>query len=297
MKNFSVRKLALTLGLTFCSVTTSFASNGADDKTSVWKVSNGEDTVYVGGTIHILPVSEFPLPSKFTDTYEKADTLVFEVKMPDPTDIEGQQKMMAGLAYAEGKTLKDVISDETYQALNTYLSNFGASADQLARFKPGMVASMLVAMEAQRSQLAGQGVDAYFMQLAARDGKTSEYLESLDFQINMLANMGAGEEDRLISETLETLPELKDMLKSTIKAWRQGDTDQIDELVVDTFKRESPTSYDDVFTKRNQNWVPQIEAMFGDEDQEFVLVGAGHLVGDDSVIALLEAKGYKIEQM
>ena len=135
------------------------------------------------------------------------------------------------------------------------------------------------------------------MQLAARDGKASEYLESLDFQINMLANMGAGEEDRLISETLETLPELEDMLKSTIKAWREGDTEQIDELVVDTFKRESPTSYDDVFTKRNQNWLPQIEAMFGDEDQEFVLVGAGHLVGDDSVIALLEAKGYKVEQM
>ena len=109
--------------------------------------------------------------------------------------------------------------------------------------------------------------------------------------------MGAGEEYRLISETLETLPELEDMLKSTIKAWREGDTEQIDELVVDTFKRESPTSYDDVFTKRNQNWLPQIEAMFGDEEQEFVLVGAGHLVGDDSVIALLEAKGYKVEQM
>ncbi|QDG39940.1 TraB/GumN family protein [Alteromonas mediterranea] len=295
MKNFSIHKLLFSLGLAVSSVTTAVADT--DSQTSVWKVSNGEDAVYVGGTIHILPISEFPLPSEFTDIYEQADTLVFEVKMPDPSDIEGQKKMMAGLAYAEGKSLKDDVSEETYQALNAYLSNFGATADQLARFKPGMVASMLVAMEAQRSQMAGQGVDAYFMQLAARDGKASEYLESLDFQINMFANMGAGEEDRLISETLETLPELKDMLKSTIKAWREGDTEQIDELVVDTFKRESPTSYDDVFTKRNQNWLPQIEAMFGDEDQEFVLVGAGHLVGDDSVIALLEAKGYKVEQM
>lgn len=295
MKSFSIHKLLFSLGLAVSTVTTAIADD--DSQTSVWKVSKGDDAVYVGGTIHILPISEFPLPATFTETYEKSDTLVFEVKMPDPTDIEGQQKMMAGLAYAEGKSLKDDVSEETYQALNAYLANFGATADQLARFKPGMVASMLVAMEAQRSQMAGQGVDAYFMQLAARDGKTSEYLESLDFQINMLANMGAGEEDRLISETLETLPELKDMLKSTIKAWRNGDTEQIDELVVDTFKRESPTSYDDVFTKRNENWLPQIEAMFGDEDQEFVLVGAGHLVGDDSVIALLEAKGYKIEQM
>lgn len=295
MKRVTVRKWIMALG--FAVTTTAYAENVEHDQTSVWKVSKGDDAVYVGGTIHILPISEFPLPAKFTQTYEKSDTLVFEVKMPDPTDIEGQRKMMAGLAYAEGKTLKDDVSEETYEALNAYLSNFGATADQLAQFKPGMVASMLVAMEAQRSQLAGQGVDAYFMQLAARDGKNSEYLESLDFQINMLANMGAGEEDRLISETLETLPELKDMLKSTIKAWREGDTKKIDELVVATFKRESPASFDDVFTKRNQNWLPQIEAMFGDDDQEFVLVGAGHLVGDGSVIDLLEAKGYKVEQM
>tara|TARA_Y100000310_G_scaffold154622_1_gene154143 strand:- start:265 stop:1158 length:894 start_codon:yes stop_codon:yes gene_type:complete len=295
-KNY-ISKLSLVLGVAIFFITVLFAISDREEKNSLWKVSKDQDVVYFGGTIHILPISEFPLPSEFTDIYDQADTLVFEAKMPDPSDIEGQKKMMAGLAYAEGKSLKDDVSEETYQALNAYLSNFGATADQLARFKPGMVASMLVAMEAQRSQMAGQGVDAYFMQLAARDGKASEYLESLDFQIYMLANMGAGEEDRLISETLETLPELEDMLKSTIKAWREGDTEQIDELVVDTFKRESPTSYDDVFTKRNQNWLPQIEAMFGDEDQEFVLVGAGHLVGDDSVIALLEAKGYKVEQM
>ena len=273
-----------------------YADNGLA-QTSVWKVSKGNDTVFIGGTIHILPISEFPLPFEFTETFEKSNTIVFEVKMPDPADIKGQREIMSGLAYAEGKTLKDDVSKETYEALNAYLSHFGATADQLAQFKPGMVASTLVAMEAQRSQLAGQGVDAYFMQLAARDGKSSEYLESLDFQINMLANMGAGEEDRFISETLETLPELKHILKSTIKAWREGDTKKIEELVVETFKRESPASYDDVFTKRNHNWLSKIEAMFDDDDQEFVLVGAGHLVGDESVIALLKAKGYTIEQL
>merc|ERR1712098_419465 len=129
--------------------------------------------------------SEFPLPATFTETYEKSDTLVFEVKMPAPTDIEGQQKMMAGLAYKDGKSLKDDVSEETYQALNVYLANFGATADQLAQFKPGMVASMLVAMEAQRSQLAGQGVDAYFMQLAARDGKAKKKPTKIEFNLEI----------------------------------------------------------------------------------------------------------------
>ena len=113
----------------------------------------------------------------------------------------------------------------------------------------------------------------------------------------MMSKLGEGEEDRLISETLRTLPDLKSMLRSTIDAWRNGNTKKLDELVIETFKRESPTSFEEVFTKRNHNWVPQIEAMFGDDDAEFVLVGAGHLVGEDNVLALLAEKGYTIEQL
>lgn len=265
--------------------------------TSVWKVSKGEDAVYVGGTIHILPVSEFPLPVAFTETYEKSDTLVFETELPDPTDVGAQQKMIEAMAYTDESTLKDKLSAETFTALDQYLSMFGANAEQLSRFKPGLVATMLITMEAQRVNMGGEGVDAYFTQLAKRDDKPREYLETIDFQLNMLANMGVGEEERFISETLSTLPEFKEIMRSTINAWREGDSEAIETLVIDTFKRESPSSFDDVFTKRNQNWVPQIEAMFGDDDKEFVLVGAGHLVGKGNVLELLESKGFKIEQL
>lgn len=293
MKNLSLKIVTLALALA-CWSTNTLAS---DATTSVWKVSNGEDTVYIGGTIHILPISEFPLPDAFSTTYEKSDTIVLEAELPAPTDLAAQRKIMAAVAYEDGQSLKDELSEETYGALNTYLSAFGATADQVASFKPGMVVSMLVAMEAQRNQLAGEGVDAYFNQLAKRDGKTRDYLETLDFQIQMMANMGEGEEDRFISETLTTLPELKELLTQTIKAWRNGDTEEINEYVVEKFKRESPVSFNEVFTQRNANWVPHIEAMFGDEDQEFVLVGAGHLVGEGNVLKLLENKGYKIEQL
>lgn len=274
-----------------------WAETNHSHSTSVWKVSKAGDAVYIGGTVHILPISEFPLPNVFTDVYQNSDTIVLEADLPEPTDLAAQQKMLAAMTYGNGKTLKDELSNETYSALNQYLGAFGSSADQIAGFKPGLIATMLVTMEAQRNQLAGEGVDAYFTQLAKRDGKPREFLESLEFQVNMLAQMGEGEEDRFIAETLATLPELKEMLQSTIKAWRVGDTTKLNELIIDTFKRESPASFDEVFIKRNQNWVPKIEAMFGDDDKEFVLVGTGHLVGQSNVLALLEEKGYLVEQL
>ena len=282
---------------TICLVVSAWADSDDAPSTSVWKVSKGEDTVYIGGTVHILPISEFPLPNVFTEVYQKSDTIIFEADLPDPTDLDAQQKMLTAMTYGNGKTLKDEISNETYSALNQYLGAFGTSADQIARFKPGLITTMLVTMEAQRNQLAGEGVDAYFTQLAKRDGKPREFLESLEFQVAMLAQMGEGEEDRFIAETLATLPELKYMLQSTIHAWRVGDTTTLNELIIDTFKRESPASFYEVFTRRNQNWVPKIEAMFGDNDKEFVLVGTGHLVGQNNVLALLEEKGYLVEQL
>jgi uncharacterized protein YbaP (TraB family) len=299
MKSRTFRKLAAGLGLALLSATPLSAQNANDstDGTSVWKVTKNGDTVFIGGTIHILPVTEFPLPTQFTDIYQQSDTVVFEAELPDPTDIAAQQQMMMKLSYQNGETLKDTLTDETFEALDQYLSTFGANANQLASFKPGFVTTMLVTMEAQRAQMAGEGVDAYFTQLAKRDNKEREYLESLDFQINMLANLGDGEEERFISETLATLPELKSELEQTIKAWRKGDTEALNKLVIQTFKQEAPESYDDVFTKRNMNWIPQIEAMFGDDDKEFVLVGAGHLVGEDNVLKLLEQKGYSVKQL
>lgn len=302
MKSRTFRKLAAGIGLALLS-TTALSAKSAENAsnnnhgTSIWEITKNGDTVYIGGTIHILPVSEFPLPTQFTDIYQQSDTVVFEAELPDSTDVAAQQQMMMELSYQNGETLKDTLTDETFKALDQYLSAFGASANQLASFKPGFVTTMLVTMEAQRAQMAGEGVDAYFTQLAKRDNKDREYLESLDFQINMLANLGDGEEERFISETLATLPDLKSELERTIKAWRAGDTEALNTLVIQTFKQEAPESYDDVFTKRNMNWIPQIEAMFGDDDKEFVLVGAGHLVGEDNVLKLLEQKGYSVKQL
>lgn len=294
MKNFKLRSALCALGLL---ANTAFAADTNSEQSSVWKVSKGEDKVYVGGTIHILPITEFPLPSQFMQAYEQSDTVILEAKLPDPTDTAAQQRMMAAAAYEEGKSLKDAVSPETYAALEEYFAPFGAQVEKLAKLKPGFMVAVMVAMEAQRSRMAGEGVDSYFSQMAKRDNKPMEYLETMEFQLNMIANMGEGEEDRLISESLAMMPEFKQYLDSIIAAWRVGDTEALKEMTVDKMKRESPASFDEMMTQRNKRWISQIEAMFGDNDQELVLVGAGHLVGDDNVLALLEERGYQIEKL
>ena len=265
--------------------------------TSVWKVSKGDDHIYVGGTVHILPASEFPLPDAFDKAYQNTQSIVLEAELPADDDVQAQIAMMQRVSYSDGRTLKSVLDDKAYQALAQYLAGFGASVDMVNNFKPGMVSTMMTVMEAQKAQMGDKGVDAYYEKLANNDKKLSEYLETVNFQLDMIAGLGEGYESKFVMMAIEQVSDFKPMMTSLLQAWRKGDTKTMVELVHEPVLADDPVMYKALFTDRNLDWIPKLEALFGDQDNEFVLVGVGHLVGKDNVLSLLTSKGYHVEQL
>ncbi len=292
MEKSMIKKFA-----TGCALTLTLVTSAVSQAASIWEVKKGDDTVYVGGTVHMLPASEFPLPKPFMEVYGKTDSIVLEAKLPEPTDQQGQMAILQAMSFGPGETLSSKLSEETLAQLKAHFTTLGINIAELDRFKPGFIISMMTVMEAQRLQMGGDGVDAFFAKQAKSDGKSAEYLESLEFQLNMMAQMGAGEEDQLIKTSLAYMPEFEPLLKKLVSAWRTGDEKTLVELVINRMKEESPKGFKAILTDRNQDWVPKIEQMFGDDDKEFVLVGVGHLVGEGSVIELLEAKGYQVTKL
>ncbi|WP_435274850.1 TraB/GumN family protein [Psychrobium sp. nBUS_13] len=272
-------------------------SNFAAADAAVWKVSNGQNELFIAGTVHILPPSEFPLPTEFDKAYQQADSIVLEAKLPDPTDQEAQMAMIQKLAYPAGETLSQKISVSTYKELKQYLGGLGLNLDELNGFKPGFVLSMMTVMEAHKAGLAGEGVDAFYDKQAKKDNKEVNYLETAEFQLNMLANIGKDNEEKFILETLKEMSQFKPQLEQLIAAWRAGDINAIDSLILEQAKSKDPQGYQSMFTDRNRNWIPQISEMLNDKDKELVLVGAGHLAGDDSVLKMLKAKGYSVTKL
>jgi len=269
-------------------------------KSSVWKVSKGNDHIYIGGTVHILPASEFPLPTEFNEAYNKSDSIVLETKLPDAGDTAFQMKMMQKMSYGNGKTIGDFLSKRTHQQLGKYISGLGVDIAMFERFKPGVLVTMLAMIEAQHAQLSGEGVDIFYSKQASRDSKGIAYLESADFQMNMIAEMGAGNEDRFIKSNLEQMKDFKSMFLGLLKAWRAGDEQQLNKLAIKPML-DDPKTIRTLLTDRNRNWVPHIERMFAgngkSSDKEFVLVGVAHLIGDKNLLALLKAKGYRVDQL
>jgi hypothetical protein len=266
-------------------------------ETSIWKVSKGNDYLYIGGTVHLLPESAFPLPAEFYQAYAATDTLVLEAKIPEPTDTEMQTALIKAMAYTDGRSLSKVLSPEVYQQVADYFAPYGVQLQQLDGYKPGLIILQMLSMEMMKAQMAGEGVDSYFNKKAKADGKTLAYLESVESQINLLANMGDGYEDAFIKMNLEQFDDFKAYFTAIIAAWRAGDMAALDSLAVKPARELDPVLYQALFVQRNKAWLPQIKQMFGNNSKELVLVGGGHLAGADSVLALLEHAGYTVEQV
>ncbi|KGJ96643.1 TraB/GumN family protein [Colwellia psychrerythraea] len=293
-----IKNTAKQLFLGALCIAASITSLTALAESSVWKVSKGNDHIFIGGTVHILPASEFPLPAEFEQAYQKSNIIVLEAKLPDASDTDFQMKMMQQMAYGQNKTIGDFLSAKTKQNLSQYISALGVDLMMFERFKPGFLMTMLALLEAQKAGLSGEGVDIFYSNKAKKDNKKLAYLEIAEFQMNMIANMGVGNEEKFVKSNLEQMKDFKSMFLGLLKAWRAGDEKQLNTLAIEPMK-DDPNTIKTLLTDRNKNWIPHIEQMFSGNrsDKELVLVGVAHLAGNNSVLALLKAKGYRVEKL
>lgn len=274
-----------------------FTGQSALAQSAVWVATSGAEKVYLGGTVHLLRPADYPLPEPFEKAYQDSSALYFETDISGMSDFAVQARMMQELLYSDGRTLQTVLDAPTYAALAAHVSTTGLPMQMMERFKPGMLVSTLQVIEFQKMGFTPQGVDAYFNSRALGDGKQVGELESIDDQIGFIANMGEGHESEFVRASLDDMKEIETAMEQMIVAWRSGDNATLEALFVADMKEEYPALYEALLVRRNTAWIDIIETLFENEGNEFVLVGAAHLVGEDGLLSLLEQKGFEISRV
>jgi uncharacterized protein YbaP (TraB family) len=293
----AARQLIRLYSVLFSLNATFLLSGVSVAETSVWRVSDGNNSVYLGGTVHLLRPGDYPLPEEYEQAYQGSSELYFETDISSMSDLSVQAQMLQQLTYSDGRTLKTVLSEDAYTTLEDYTATIGMPLMMLEQFKPGMIISTLQVLEFQRIGFTPQGVDAFFNTRALGDAKDIGALETIEEQIGFLAAMGEGNESEFILLSLEDLENTNASMEEMITAWRNGDERALQKLFVDDMQQRAPGLFDSLISQRNLRWMPQIEAMFEDPDTEFVLVGAAHLIGGEGLVQLLQSKGYEVSQL
>ncbi len=266
-------------------------------QSSVWLATKGNNKVYLGGTIHMLRSSDYPLPFEYETAYSNADNLYFEIDIDQMNDPSAQLGMLQRLMYSDGRTLQSVLNADAYQLLTDYVAKFSMPMMMLQNMKPGLVMSTLELLEFQTRGFTQNGVDVYFHQRAKDDDKPIYAFETIDEQIGFIEKMGEGEESEYIMLSLRDLEKIDSDIESMISIWRNGESEDLVDLFVEDMQKNTPGVYQSLLLDRNHKWMPTLEAMFDDADTELALVGVAHLVGDDGLVELLRKRGYEVEQL
>jgi uncharacterized protein YbaP (TraB family) len=168
---------------------------------------------------------------------------------------------------------------------------------QLDKFRPWLTAQTLALMEMQRLGFdPGLGIDRYFYDRARKAGKRMDFLETNEFQLNVMAKMGRRQQEGFLKTTLQELAIIEEMASDMLNAWLHGDADALHSIIKRSF-HENPDIYNRFFVQRNKRWMSRIRKLMKGGEDFLVIVGAGHLAGKDSVIDLLRQHGYRVRQM
>ena len=264
---------------------------------SVWPVSKAGNTVYIGGTLHILSPQDFPLPNAYGIAYNQADKLVFETDIAGLNSPRFQQDSRARLTYGDGTQLKDVLSKETYKALKAHLAARQMDITAMANYTPALISITLSFAELRLLGLTSQGVDEFYYFKAMTDGKALDWFESPQQQLEFIAALGGEDEDQMIRYALDDVKQLPKALDELKKYWQSGDMGALYQSQGKSFHDDFPKIYQQLLIQRNENWLPAIEKMLTTSQTEFVLVGTMHLSGPDSVLDMLMKRGYSVQKL
>lgn len=260
-------------------------------------VRGDHNTIYLLGSIHVLSKQSYPLKPALEAAFDDANQLAFEIDLTRFTPKSYQQEFKRTALYPSGETLSRKLSPGALQLLKSVLPEYGLKLNDVERFKPWFLAEWLGSRTLEMAGFSDRlGVDLYFYHKAEAAGKPVLGLETLRDQAEIFDRFTDEENELYLTGTISGLPGYAAMVQRLVEAWKNGDVRSLDRLL-NQDKRSDPTTHDVLFSRRNSKWVPQIERFAHGIGNYLIIVGAGHLVGDDGVVAQLKRAGYRVQQL
>jgi uncharacterized protein len=283
------------VGLFLCACSTT--NQLVQSKATLWKVKGDHNTMYLLGSIHVLSKHAYPLKPALERAFEDANQVVFEIDLTRFTPKSFRQEFQRTALYPSGQSLSKKLSPETIELLKSILPAYGLTLDKVEHFKPWFLAEWLSSRALEMAGFSDEfGVDFYFYHKAKAAGKPVLGLETLRDQAQIFDSFNDEENELYLVSTISGLPAYAVMVRRLVDAWKNGDVRLLDQLL-NQDKRSDPTTHNVLFSKRNSKWLPEIERFAHESGNYLIIVGAGHLVGEDGVVAQLKRAGYSVQQL
>ena len=263
---------------------------------AMWTLKDDDTTLYLLGTVHLLrPDLEWRTP-EIDAAIAQAETVVFEA---DTTSPEAGRELMAfftsqGL-FSDGTQLNSLLTEAEITQLTKALNEVGLPIEAVQPMRPWYAALNLSVMQMTEGGFdPAAGVEMSIEADAKAHGAAFAYLETVDQQLGEFAGLDNCAQIDFLMQTAESMKQGTELLDLLVSEWADGDTIGLGALMASPESFGSQEAYDALLENRNARWAPLISKMLDEPGTRLIAVGAGHLVGDQSVIVKLRAKGYEV---
>lgn len=262
---------------------------------ALWEVSDPDTTIYLFGTIHLLPKNTEWRTAKFNQVLAGTQELVVETIVDDKNPGK-LMSAMASLGFAPGlPPLAERVPAAKRPALQAAIKKIGLPPQALDRMKTWTAALILLGPKFQELGLSG-GVEGVLRETFSAQGKPIGELESNLEQLSFFDKLPEEAQRQLLEGAIEDKKAMDADFGGMLRAWTRGDVVGI----AKTFDKDlsgSPALKQMLIRQRNANWSKWIERRMAQPGAVMVAVGAGHLAGRDSVIEMLKKDGYKVRRV
>lgn len=267
----------------------------------LYRVTAHGKSSYLYGTVHIGRQDFFPLEPEVAHALTSASNLVIEL------DIRNGEPIRRALdkygVYPEGDTIRNHLSLAAFGKLTDALNKAGMSLADVERYKPWMVANLLIGAELTlRGFQRGQAVEYYLLAAAQKQNKKVLQLESADYQLSLFATLDDEQQERYLLENMADLKDGAALRQSLglIDAWSHADAAKVDAILQEITASHTVAStfmVDTVLGKRNLLMASSIENIMRDNKVAFIGIGLLHLTGPNGLPTLLRQRGYQVEKV
>jgi len=263
----------------------------------VWAIRGAHNTVYLAGSIHLLPAQDAELPAALERAYADSAKLVMELDLTRVDPATAAAWIAVHGALPAGTTLQAVLGAPRYARVSAAAVELGLSAQLLDGQAPWVIAIELADLEyVHLGYDPLQGVEEQLVRRAQADHKATAGLETLDQELGGLEALPRADQLRMLDQTIDELRESPAELQEVLSAWRRGDSAKLAALLSREY-RSFPALYRELVTERNARWLPQIEQLLKEDGNALIVVGSLHLVGEGGLLELLRKDGYTPMQL
>lgn len=257
---------------------------------ALWKVADEDTTIWLFGTIHVLPGDVRWYAGPVASAFDGAQELVTEIPIDNTGESQGviERKSLR----EDGRTLRETLYPDQRQAYDGAMASLGIPPEAFDNNDAWLAALMLTLIPLKEAGYSTEsGIDAQVATKARARHMANHAFETAELQIDLFDNLPEQTQQAYLAEVIKALPTVRTDIDAMVAAWKSGDAERLAQLLNED--ESDPHMRKVLITDRNAAWAKWLKERLDTPGTVFVAVGAGHLAGTGSVQDQLAAAGVR----